>query len=163
MSLIKSTKAIIRGVGWTLLCLIPLLHFIRSVHPCLPSKAETVPKKSSFGVEHHTLLSKPLRAVWAVCCLNKANSPEYFLIFPLIDNDVQHKKSPCWRSSVFVTCNPICPPPAASQSHSIAATSCKTGKMLVKLLSRDIASKPNPACRLWKVVPWDQWWVNRFL
>lgn len=47
MSLVRITEALSRGTGWTLLCLIPLAHFIKSVHPCLAVKREAVPKRDS--------------------------------------------------------------------------------------------------------------------
>lgn len=47
MSLIRITEALSRGAGWMLLCLIPLPHFIKSVHPCLAANREAVPKSDS--------------------------------------------------------------------------------------------------------------------
>lgn len=72
------------------------LHYICPPLPAIKNRG--CAKKE---LQHHTLPSKPSNTVCAVCCLDKAHSPEYFLTFPLIDNDLQHKVSPCWRSSVF--------------------------------------------------------------
>lgn len=80
MSLIGITEALSRGVGWTLLCLIPLPCFIKYVHPCLAVKKRGCTKK---GCQHHTLPSKHLRVV---CCVGKACSAEYFLLLITMSN-----------------------------------------------------------------------------
>lgn len=54
MSLIRITETLSRGVGWTLLCLIPLPRFIKYVHPCLAEKREAVPKRD-VSTTHHPL------------------------------------------------------------------------------------------------------------
>lgn len=80
MSLIRITEALSRGVGWTLLCLIPLPRFIKYVHPCLAVKKRGCTKK---GCQHHTSPSKHLRVAY---CVGKAYSAEYFLLLIMMSN-----------------------------------------------------------------------------
>lgn len=81
MSHIRIGETLSKGVGQTLLCLSPLLHFIKSIHPCLAVKREAVPKRDSG-----TTLSKPLRTVYY---LHKAHNIVliHSLKFPVISSD----------------------------------------------------------------------------
>lgn len=54
VSHLRMPETLSRVVGWTLLCLISLMSFIKSIHPCLAVKREAVPKRDSG-----TTFSKP--------------------------------------------------------------------------------------------------------